>query len=98
MRLCPYDSTLRSYGPVRSCRARITPPQVGIIVLHVALHQDSDDALTRRFCASTDSIDQPMDYPLCHVPGHHLDPTPPIVRVDSAFATNAGAVLHDVMH
>ncbi|KAN0139070.1 hypothetical protein V8E53_003072 [Lactarius tabidus] len=67
--------------------------------IYISLHQDTDSAPTR-FCASTGDRDQtlkePSSYPLCNVPGNHLNSTAHI-HDDPVPTTMACAVpdVHD---
>jgi hypothetical protein len=69
--------------------------------IYIALHQDTDSA-PKQFSPSTgdrdDILKEPDSYPVCNIPGHHLDLTPQAhIRGVSAAAsaTFAPAIPHD---
>jgi hypothetical protein len=65
--------------------------------IYISLHQDTDSAPTR-FSASTGDRDQtlkePSSYPVCNIPGHHLNSTAHI-KDHPAPTTMVGAVPDD---
>ena len=65
--------------------------------VYLALHQDTDSAPTQ-FSASTEDwdyiLEEPSSYPMCKVPDHRSDSTPPI-HEDDVSMTLARAIPHD---
>ena len=65
--------------------------------VYLALHQDTDSAPTQ-FSVSTEFwdiiLEEPSSYPVCNVPDHRSDSTPPI-HEDNVSMTPARAILHD---